>query len=91
MSTILLLLHNTFVEEVDLILGDLAGGLCSEREIKSSLWLSDCSKICSAGSLCNILVLNRDVVADCASRADQISCCGDNLQCSVVGLLGYRD
>ena len=57
-STILLLPHNTFIEEVDLILGDLAGGLCSEREIKSSLWLSNCGKICSAGSLCNVLVLD---------------------------------
>jgi hypothetical protein len=78
-STILLLPHNTFIEEVDLILGDLAGGLSSEREIKSSLWLSDYSKICSVGSLRNVLVLNRDVAADCASRADQISCCGNNL------------
>jgi hypothetical protein len=79
MSTILLLPHNTFIEEVDLILGDLTGGLYSEREIKSSLWLSDYSKIYSTGSLGNVLVLNRDIVADCASRADQISCCGDNL------------
>jgi hypothetical protein len=78
-SIILLLPDNTFVEEVDLILGDLAGSLCGEREIKSSLWLSDCGKIYSVGSLCNVLVLNRDVVADCASRADQISCYGDNL------------
>jgi hypothetical protein len=57
-STILLLLYNTFVKEVDLILGDLAGGLCSEREIKSSLWLSDCGKVYSTSSLCHVLVLD---------------------------------
>lgn len=57
-SAVFLLPLDAFIQEVNLVSGDLTSGLCSEREIKCSLWLSDCGKICSAGSLCDVLVLD---------------------------------